>query len=589
MTKGTHLVYCFILYLLALIRIPILGRRNDSYLGSDNGSNENDEIRPEGSISPIFKDKSNLSDLHVVEDRSRVPALRMRRTTSAVANRRPENNQLHKQLSGNIIHHSTSDSYLLQNGGDGQHSAAALVETVFGLNVRSVENIDSGNAANDSENELVDIEAMSSADSPSTRADPIGGALNQIQETIPLDEPVVEEKSSPEGLCIQTNVDMCTDNAEGDNAASGSSSNVDLLSLDSNLIQFTPTGLVRLDASPHITLRRSASYDMASLTLAAMETDASLCDMNMKPLMANSISASPESQLYTASGEIFGPTVEPACSEVPDTSISSSLQSTSAGSRGSNKLKGSAGKPVSLAGSIWPFLHEQIFLGMAASSVPVRPEAPEVLEDLQAAGIRFVFFSPRNMRRSKRIAEKIGLQTDWNCAISLRDMEGEESMDPNRYEWDVKARLPHGVEAIKHHIRAVDNVPLLVSLFTDSTPGTIRQMINIFKDNGEVVMSVGCSYRAQNQDIFSVSDVGVSVATLPGVDDIPIRVEDAASKFQVSSRHSLCQADLLLVFSLIGVGTAPLLQVPFVPRKPDAVVKVADLRGRQVKYNVRSC
>jgi hypothetical protein len=148
-------------------------------------------------------------------------------------------------------------------------------------------------------------------------------------------------------------------------------------------------------------------------------------------------------------------------------------------------------------------------------------------------------------------------------------MEGEESSDPNRYEWDVKARLPHGVEAIKHHINAVDNVPLLVSLFTDSTPDTIRQMINIFKDYGEVVMSVGCSYRAHNQEIFSASDVGVSVATLPGEMDIPIRVKDAAGKFPSTSSHSLCQADVLLVFGLIGLGSAPLLQVPFTAPKLD--------------------
>jgi hypothetical protein len=28
------------------------------------------------------------------------------------------------------------------------------------------------------------------------------------------------------------------------------------------------------------------------------------------------------------------------------------------------------------------------------------------------------------MKRSKPIAEKIGISFDWNCAISLRDLEG---------------------------------------------------------------------------------------------------------------------------------------------------------------------
>jgi hypothetical protein len=57
-----------------------------------------------------------------------------------------------------------------------------------------------------------------------------------------------------------------------------------------------------------------------------------------------------------------------------------------------------------------------------------------------------VYFSPRNMRRSKKIAEKIGLQTDWNCAISLRDLKGDAKHDPHRIiskyaDWDVQAQM----------------------------------------------------------------------------------------------------------------------------------------------------
>ena len=37
------------------------------------------------------------------------------------------------------------------------------------------------------------------------------------------------------------------------------------------------------------------------------------------------------------------------------------------------------------------------------------------------AGIRFVYASPYNYRRTKRLASKMGLETDWNCAISLRE------------------------------------------------------------------------------------------------------------------------------------------------------------------------
>lgn len=125
--------------------------------------------------------------------------------------------------------------------------------------------------------------------------------------------------------------------------------------------------------------------------------------------------------------------------------------------------------PRSLSASLWSLLRQQVFLGMTASAIPVRPEIPQLVEDLTQAGVRFVYFSPRNMRRSKKVAEKIGLQTEWNCAISLRALAG--SHDPHRLisnyaDWDVKARLPHGIKDIKRHLREVDNVPLLVSLFT---------------------------------------------------------------------------------------------------------------------------
>eukprot|EP01041_Mallomonas_annulata_P005454 gene5454-10961_t len=215
----------------------------------------------------------------------------------------------------------------------------------------------------------------------------------------------------------------------------------------------------------------------------------------------------------------------------------------------------------SLGDLLCPLMRQQVFLGVTASSVPVKPEIPQLVEDLTSAGVRFVYFSPRNMRRSKPTAEKIGLQTDWNCAISLRDLDNEQQEDPHRYisnyaDWDVKARLPHGVEAIKRHLKEVDNVPLLVSLYTDSKPKSIR-------DNGEVVMTVGSSHRAHNFHLFAAADVGVSVALLPGDDSaIPAEVQKVVDRFPKHSDKSLCQADLVFNFSLISLHTIPLLQTP---------------------------
>lgn len=145
----------------------------------------------------------------------------------------------------------------------------------------------------------------------------------------------------------------------------------------------------------------------------------------------------------------------------------------------------------------------------------------------------------------------MGIDTDWNCAISLRPLEDSTKPDPHRMtsdyaDWDVKvprlsllpdvdrsqrsyilgvdapgcpcpalspclasfvkfvslpavvwwqARLPHGIAAIREHIENVDNVPLLVSLFTDATPQTTQDMIGIYHEYHEAVLAVGMSHR----------------------------------------------------------------------------------------------
>ena len=165
---------------------------------------------------------------------------------------------------------------------------------------------------------------------------------------------------------------------------------------------------------------------------------------------------------------------------------------------------------------LWRLQEDQIFLGMVATGVQPKQSIPDFIEDLTASGIRFVYFSPRNMRRSKLLAEKMGIETDWNCAISLRPLESDGHPDPHRMtsnysDWDVKARLPHGVEAIKRHLAQVDNVPLLVSLYTDATPETINAMIGIFQANHEVVLGVGSSLKESNAPLFSAADTAVAL------------------------------------------------------------------------------
>lgn len=51
--------------------------------------------------------------------------------------------------------------------------------------------------------------------------------------------------------------------------------------------------------------------------------------------------------------------------------------------------------------------------------------------------------------------------------------------------------MPHGIEAIRQHLLTVDNVPLLVSLFSDAVPETVEDMLGIFREYGETVLAIG--------------------------------------------------------------------------------------------------
>ncbi len=87
------------------------------------------------------------------------------------------------------------------------------------------------------------------------------------------------------------------------------------------------------------------------------------------------------------------------------------------------------------------------------------------------------------MRRTKELASQMGIDVAWNCAISLRPLEeGTDDsfrMTSNYADWDVNARLPHGVDDVRRHLEEVDNVPLLVSLYTDVTKKTAAEMVSL--------------------------------------------------------------------------------------------------------------
>lgn len=57
----------------------------------------------------------------------------------------------------------------------------------------------------------------------------------------------------------------------------------------------------------------------------------------------------------------------------------------------------------------------------------------------------------------------------------------KQTTAPIAFDISNRAKLPEGIENIRPHLENVDNVPLLVSLFTDCTPDTTCEMIKIMQ------------------------------------------------------------------------------------------------------------
>ncbi|KAK0168024.1 hypothetical protein PV327_001865 [Microctonus hyperodae] len=257
----------------------------------------------------------------------------------------------------------------------------------------------------------------------------------------------------------------------------------------------------------------------------------------------------------------------------------------------------------------------QVFIGMVTMQYQAQADMVQLIEQLERACIRFVHFSKENELRSRVFSEKMGLESGWNCHISLlserarlkkfpttyirplfrsqpfsnldtsramsmsapsaintdystvkfdddvtewqnaeasqaksamshRERETIRSEDsvlvqsvdlasgqeawrslscltdsteqsaPVNFDLSNRAKLPRGIDKIRPHLEAIDNVPLLVSLFTDCNTTVTREMLHIMQDYGEVVCVLGSSANAENMPIFMKADAGVAVEPL---------------------------------------------------------------------------
>ncbi|CAN9508711.1 unnamed protein product [Ophioblennius macclurei] len=205
-------------------------------------------------------------------------------------------------------------------------------------------------------------------------------------------------------------------------------------------------------------------------------------------------------------------------------------------------------------------LSGQIFMGMVSSQFQARLDTVRLIDALVTACIRFVYFSMEDELRSKVFAEKMGLETGWNCHISLtpngdspcdgapsspsqnslHEDVNQDSRDeaegpllpeeeahsdlvsfqptdsdvPSFLEDCNRAKLPRGIHQVRPHLKNIDNVPLLVPLFTDCTPDTMCEMIKIMQENREVTCCLGSSANFRNSRLFLQSDLSIALDPL---------------------------------------------------------------------------
>eukprot|EP00111_Clytia_hemisphaerica_P005180 TCONS_00014936-protein len=220
----------------------------------------------------------------------------------------------------------------------------------------------------------------------------------------------------------------------------------------------------------------------------------------------------------------------------------------------------------------------QIFLGMMTMVHALKEDVINMIDTLHFAGIRFVHYSYENELLSRVFCQRLGLETGWNCHISLGEgccttimddrssslvseacpllpkdddnerprskrfdtqtsvsfskqdtvdiedgeqMESESSSDEESSQQDDqyfepyfmsnRSKLPKGIQKMRSHLSEIDDVPLLVPLFTECNSQGVKEMTCIRQEYGDIVCCFGSSLNAYNYKIFAQSDVSIGL------------------------------------------------------------------------------
>ena len=249
--------------------------------------------------------------------------------------------------------------------------------------------------------------------------------------------------------------------------------------------------------------------------------------------------------------------------------------------------------------SVLELMCNQVFLGMVSLQYHPKADVVDLIQALRESGIRFIHFTAESELRGKIFAEKLGLEAGWNCHISLAPGTEDESLSYddssssstnsslhsviNAFQTYIRAKLPKGIEEVRPHLADVDNVPLLVPLFTDCTPNAVREMIQIMQESGEVVLCMGNPWVRENLPIFAQAEIGLSL--VPSPEDMETRSlyhHSGLTELEVSSNKWPSPLDLAVALNSFTCEV-------HLPRDADVSLRVVVRQSRHLLGCMQRC
>lgn len=102
----------------------------------------------------------------------------------------------------------------------------------------------------------------------------------------------------------------------------------------------------------------------------------------------------------------------------------------------------------------------QVFIGMVTMQYQAQTDVVQLVESLDRACIRFVHFSKENELRSRVFSEKMGLESGWNCHISLLSDDHSNVPSPKSLSRNFDVDHGHGNISNAEINSADDDLPM---------------------------------------------------------------------------------------------------------------------------------